>query len=292
FTAGGQCGSAITTVLQLQLNGTNAGNVSFPFTIGATLTRLNQTFESATPPALPVNWQTTTGATNWVTVRGVFNTVSNSVFVVDSDTVSDIALTSPSFTVSSTNAQLSFWHRYATEYGFDGGVLEISINNGPFLDILEAGGRFGANGYNFFIDGSFGNPLAGRDAWTGSSTNFVTTTIALPASASGKSVRLRWRSGSDSAVGGAGWFVDSILVTERACSYPSTLPQIASTRLQGSNVVFSFSSRNGIHYGVEYKSSLADSSWIPLMVQPGNGAMQSITNNIGVPQRFYRLREL
>ncbi|HMJ90779.1 MAG TPA: hypothetical protein VK530_13245, partial [Candidatus Acidoferrum sp.] len=269
------------------------GNLSFNFQLGAQLSRLSQNFDTVKPPALPTNWQTTaTGNAGWVTSAGVFNTPTNSAFIADPIGISDASLISPPFTISSTNAQLSFSHRYDTEYGFDGGVLEISINNGPFTDILAAGAAFGANGYNYFIDESFGNPLAGREAWTGDSANFLTTTVTMPSSLAGKSARLRWRLASDSDVAATGWYVDSILVTERGCNYPAILPLIVNTRRQGTNVVFSFNTRAGVYYAVEYKNSFTDTGWTPLMVQSGDGTTRSVTNNISASQRFYRLREL
>jgi len=48
--------------------------------------------------------------------------------------------------------------------GFDGMVLEISVNGGPFQDILAAGGSFVTGGYNRTISPSFNSPIAGRQA--------------------------------------------------------------------------------------------------------------------------------
>ena len=49
---------------------------------------------------------------------------------------------------------------YFLENGFDGGVLEISINGGAYQDIITAGGSFAAGGYTGVISTSFGNPIA------------------------------------------------------------------------------------------------------------------------------------
>ena len=46
------------------------------------------------------------------------------------------------------DVRLSFRNFYNTEGGFDGGVLEISIAAGPFVDIITAGGTFVSGGYN------------------------------------------------------------------------------------------------------------------------------------------------
>jgi hypothetical protein len=62
--------------------------------------------------------------------------------------------------------------------GFDGGVLEISFDDGlTFQDIVAAGGTFVRGGYNGTISTCCGNPLAGRQAWTGNSGGFIDTTV-------------------------------------------------------------------------------------------------------------------
>jgi M6 family metalloprotease-like protein len=290
FVAGGPCGAFITSMFQLQLGGSNIANPTFSFQLGAPLFRLRENFDSVVPPTLPATWESSPGG--WITAKGIFGTASNSAFIVNPATVTDASLVSPLFSVVSSNAQLSFSHRYLTEYGFDGGVLEISINGGPYVDFITAGGQFMTGGYNYFIDSSFGNPLAGRDAWTGTATNFITTTATLPFSAVGKSVRLRWRFGSDGTLGATGWYVDSVLVLERGCSYPTTMPVLVNAQNRGNDIVFSFNTRNGIYYAIEYKDTLGETPWIPLTVVPGNGALLSLTNNINATSRFYRLRGL
>ena len=89
------------------------------------------------------------------------------------------------------------------ETGYDGMVLEISIPSvaeGAFQDIITAGGSFSVGGYNGVISGASGNPIGGRQAWTGNTGGFVTTTVYLPASANGQNVTLRWRVASDNSV--------------------------------------------------------------------------------------------
>ncbi|MGA9828234.1 MAG: hypothetical protein WBQ57_07840, partial [Rhodanobacteraceae bacterium] len=95
----------------------------------------------------------------------------------------------------------------------DGAVLEISIDGGPFQDILAAGGSFESGGYNGTISTSFMSPIAGRMAWTGASGGFVSAVVDLPAAATGLSTVLRFRTADDSSVAPAapnGWWVDTI----------------------------------------------------------------------------------
>ena len=110
------------------------------------------------------------------------NTVPNDAFVDDPAVVSDKRLDSTLLTVGIAG-QLTFRHQWAFEGNptpFDGGVLEISINGGAFTDILTAGGSFVAGGYTGTIAAAFGNPLASRQAWTGTQAAYLTTIVNLP----------------------------------------------------------------------------------------------------------------
>src|SRR5690606_35009192 len=125
-------------------------------------------------------------------------------------------LTSPSIAISDPAATLSFRHKYDTEADWDGGLLEIKIGDGAFQDILAAGGSFLENGYTGVLGPNpRGNsPFGGRDAWSGTSGGFITTRVALPPSAAGQSVQLKWRFGSDdntvAPVTNPGWYIDNV----------------------------------------------------------------------------------
>jgi hypothetical protein len=86
-----------------------------------------------------------------------------------------------------------------------------------FQDILAAGGSFVSNGYNRTLSTSYSNPLGGRSAWSGTSTNYVTTIVNLPAAAAGQNIQLRWRCGSDSSVSSNGWFIDTLSIKDATC---------------------------------------------------------------------------
>jgi hypothetical protein len=181
-----------------------------------------ENFDSVTAPALPAGWTATTAidcanSNPWATVSTTSDTPPNSAFVNDPNCISDERLDSKVFPITSASAVLSFRRNNNLESGFDGMVLEISIGGGPFQDILAAGGTFGTGGYNGTISVNFGSPIAGRQAWTGNSGGFVTTTVNLPASANGQNIVLRWRRGSDSSVSGVGAFIDTISITGSNC---------------------------------------------------------------------------
>ena len=112
-------------------------------------------------------------------------------------------------------ATLTFRHRYNSEPGFDGGVLDISIpsvSGGAFQDIVTAGGTFIQNGYNSILPATSTNTLGERFAWSGDSGGYVTTVVRMPSAAVGQNVQLRWTFGFDSSVApvGGGWNVDTV----------------------------------------------------------------------------------
>jgi hypothetical protein len=194
--------------------------------LAAQQTCWSEDFDGVVAPALPPGWTTLTisGAFNsWVTSVGKSDTAPNEAATGNPGTVSDNALTTGMITFPPGAATLTFRQSFDTEFGNDGGVLEIGYYSsdgfsvGPFTDIVNAGGAFVSGGYTSTLSGGFGNPLSGRQAWTGNSGGFITTTVNLPAGASGKSGKLRWRIGTDSSIAGSGWSIDSMTLGADPC---------------------------------------------------------------------------
>jgi hypothetical protein len=186
---------------------------------------LTQNFDSVTVPALPTGW--TSSATGfespWISTNTLADSPPNALWCKDATNIGTSTLVSPQFTLPTGQAQLSFRNNYDLEStlgsdGFDGGVLEISVNGGPFSDILTAGGVFVSGGYTSTIDTNWGNPLAGRQAWSGASGSYVTTTINLPASTSGQNVQFRWICGTDNGNGWNGWWIDTLSILTNGCN--------------------------------------------------------------------------
>ena len=189
----------------------------------------DQNFDGVAAPALPQSWAAVTGATcgtsaPWVTSSASSVSAPNAAFTNNPNCVSDEYLESPSFRVTSAAASVTFSNSYNLENGFDGMVLEISVNGGAYQDILTAGGSFVVGGYNGTISPSFGSPIAGRPAWTGNSGGFITTTVNLPASANGQVARLRWRRATDTSVSGVGVYIDDISYTNTNCACALVCP--------------------------------------------------------------------
>jgi len=223
-TGNGSCGTYLNTASFNTANdGTGLASASEAVT-GTPHVAFNENFDSVTAPAFPAGWvatqgTNTTGAPPWVTTTSSADTPPNALFSADPAGVLDNMITSPSIPISTTSAQLTFRNDYATENTYDGGVLEISVDGGVFTDILAAGGSFARGGYNATISSSYSSPLAGRQAWSGSSGGFITTTANLPAAVAGHSVQLRWRFGSDVSVASTGWWVDRWLRCSRGSDW-------------------------------------------------------------------------
>jgi hypothetical protein len=145
------------------------------------------------------------------------DTLPNAAFVDDPATISDKQLLSPNIALicDAGAVQVFFRNNFNFQDGFDGGVLEVSYDGGlTFEDVLAAGGTFLLGGYNGTINSCCGNPLAGRQAWTGNSGGFIdTTVVSLPGGCIVQLV-LRWRMGSDSSVSGEGWRIDNVAITQ------------------------------------------------------------------------------
>jgi len=200
---------------------TNAVISYFPISVSQIFT---ENFDSVTPPGLPSGWSTTSGGAQsaWTTSASLQDTVPNSVVSIDAANIGINELVSPPIFLGPGTFQLTFRNNYDLETGagtdaFDGGVLEIKIGTNAFIDIVAAGGSFASGGYTSTIDANFGNPLAGRQAWSGTSAGFIGTVLNLPIAASGQTIQLRWRCGTDNGNGRTGWRIDTVAINNRAC---------------------------------------------------------------------------
>ncbi|MDG2306828.1 MAG: choice-of-anchor B family protein [Candidatus Binatia bacterium] len=132
-------------------------------------------------------------------------------FATDPSGLSDQYLTTQNAFSIQADAELRFWSDYDFETGYDGGVVEISTDGGSSWGDL--GTYFTSGGYNDTISTQFENAISGREAFSGSSGGYKQSVVDL-SSFAGESVKIRFRSASDSSVGGVGWYVDEILVGE------------------------------------------------------------------------------
>jgi cysteine-rich repeat protein len=117
-------------------------------------------------------------------------------------------------------------HWLATEAGYDGGNLKISVNGGPFVLIPPSAIDF--NPYNTTLVNAPDNtnPLAGEAAFSGTDEGGVSgswgqSQISLFGLAqAGDEFRLRFDFGVDGCAGVTGWYVDDVRVYSCADELP------------------------------------------------------------------------
>ncbi|MEW6131429.1 MAG: S8 family serine peptidase [Acidobacteriota bacterium] len=114
------------------------------------------------------------------------------------------------------NVRLSFYHILDFEPGFDGGVMEYSLDDG--VTWLDLGSRAIVGGYDGRVTSASTNPLGNRFAWTSRRRPGVFTQVVLNLDEfAGKRIRLRFAAGFDQATGildgFRGWYIDNIKLT-------------------------------------------------------------------------------
>lgn len=153
-------------------------------------------------------------------------------------------LESPAIHIPSSNTlspRLTFEHYVATEGGWDGGNLKISINGGAYA--LVPASAFLFNAYNTVLQTAAAgntNPLAGQPAYSGTdggslggswgqSQIDLTRLNVKP----GDTIRLRFDFGMDGCTGVDGWYVDNVKV--QACSTKKAALNDASVAILPNN---------------------------------------------------------
>lgn len=242
------CGDPIVMTLQLGDGAEGLGSVAISLQTGTPKIAFKENFDRNPQAQLPPRW--TRGAftvinsavrvpeysRNWTVSAKRSRSGTKSAFSPSPIHAGTNEMISPVFLVTSANARVTFQNWYELETTFlrnrlyDGSVLEIRMGDGPFIDILAAGGMFESGGYDGLIDGCCQNPLAGRPGWSGRSgpnavPEFITTSARLPAAAAGQRVQLRWRVGTDVGIFREGQYIDDLLVTDGfVCGCTSARP--------------------------------------------------------------------
>lgn len=224
------CGADANFTLVINNAGGNSPRTTtFSLPTGVTAQAFSETFDAPTAPALPAGWTTqVTGASPpplWATATTGADTAPNVAFTNGSASVSTNSLLSPpiSLPAAASAAILTFRNAWNFEGSYDGGVLEVSTDGGTtFSDISSPtiGASFVTGGYTGTLDTRYANPIGGRAAWTGTQSSYVTTTVQLPASLNGQTIRLRFRAGWDDSTvnAGANWRIDGVnVVSGRTC---------------------------------------------------------------------------
>lgn len=146
------------------------------------------------------------------------------------NTSSCAALVTPPLTLGMSPV-LTYYTIWSTETGYDGGLVQITENGGATWVTLTPSPNYPST---ITSSGNACGIATGTRVYIGNSTGYPNTwvqaTVAIPAAYEGKTVQIRWRFGTDSAVSGSGsnpgWYIDDISITKTqipgACA---TLPQ-------------------------------------------------------------------
>ncbi|MBI4161256.1 MAG: hypothetical protein HY509_02285, partial [Acidobacteria bacterium] len=172
------------------------------------------------PVYVPRDWEWTSAVPEGGTGRAFFarNPVNLGNCDPDTDDQSGLMrLQSPAITLRADQPVLTFDHYLATEAGWDGGNLKVSVNEGPWQPVAPADYLF--NPYNATLNSATQgntNPLAGQPAFTGTDGgenrgSWGQSQVGLsPYAGAGDRIRLLFDLGSDGCFGIDGWYLDNV----------------------------------------------------------------------------------
>lgn len=156
------------------------------------------------------SWRASTGKTTWTRVKEGINQRWS---IIGNPDRSDRSLISPPLVVSEDKPLvMTFKHRHSFEQSrglnWDGGALEISADDGMTWEDA------GASVYNGTLTtNESDNPLKGRKAFVFRSAGypeFTSVKVDLGTTYAGKTVLVRFRSGTDEGTASGAWEVDDI----------------------------------------------------------------------------------
>lgn len=154
----------------------------------------------------------------------------------DDYTSSDSIISTPIRLPSSLpNPKLSFEHYIASEDGYDGGNVKISVNGGYFRVVPNSAYTFNPGTLIGGIETQNTNPLRGEEGFTGTNGgtargSWGTSIVDLKQIGlkPGDRIRIRLDIGRDGCSGNDGWYVDNLTITTCGSEAPAPL----STRIR------------------------------------------------------------
>lgn len=119
---------------------------------------------------------------------------------------------------------VTFEHYMASEAGWDGGNLKISINGAPYVVVPSSAYKFNPNNTTLQTAAAGNtNPLAGQPGFSGTDGGSLLgswgqsqVNLTLLGVVPGDNIRLRYDFGMDGCTGNDGWYVDNVTIA--ACN--------------------------------------------------------------------------
>ncbi len=156
--------------------------------------------------------QLISGNNNWATNSIFSKSPSQSWLAKDTTIISNTALSSSSFNRTNFSV-LSFWHLFNLEKAYDGGVVELSNDNGTSWQ--DVGNSISQNRYDILMNPA--SPLSNQVAFSGDKKEAFRNTIIDLSSTANINSKLRFRLATDSinrsGTSLTGWVIDDINVT-------------------------------------------------------------------------------
>jgi hypothetical protein len=151
------------------------------------------------------------GADDWAQVTTDSHSATHSWWASDASVVKDDRLITPAIPIGATST-MTFWHKYGLESNWDGGVIEITTDGGSSW--ADLGPYIITGGYTNTLNTS-GNPIGGRQAWSGTLASWTQVSVNLSAFGP-NTIQVRFRIACDTSLGGTGWWVDDLLVDSQS----------------------------------------------------------------------------
>ena len=170
--------------------------------------------ETVPDNSIPASLVATSNTQDVWTVSTTHHSAGYSLKSAGPATPSEQILTSASSYEVKSHSELSFWQSYDTELSGDGGVVELSYDNGKTW--IDAGEFMSINGYNSTVNTN--TNLENKPAYSGSSNGWIQTTINL-SSFAGKNIIFRFRFVTDDGTTSGGWYIDDILIVRKPAVY-------------------------------------------------------------------------
>jgi hypothetical protein len=220
----------------------------------------------------------------------------------------DASVISPVFDFSGMTQQpvLEFRHKFASENSYDGGIIEVSVNNGPWsqLNPSEGSGTYTSTATSaqwYSVTGIFGGvfgvvPMFSNmsSAYIGHTNGWILTRTQLSGLAGQGHVRFRFRFASDNSGTGQGWMIDDIKVYE---SFAPVVVQSPASDISfsGATLYGNITSAGGI---VSENGFVLSTSKDPVLSGPGvievrsakmitGGKFSSILTILSYPAKYY-----
>jgi hypothetical protein len=145
------------------------------------------------------------------TYAAFFPVDSQYLYIQNNGFASDVAYQTKPFTIGyAGDFKASWFHFYRIEEGYDGGVVEIRINGGDWVDVTEMGGTFETAGY----DSELESLLPGRKTFNKDNTAFPAgarnEVVNFGTALNGNQAEFRFRIVTDTNANNFGWIVDNL----------------------------------------------------------------------------------